>query len=337
MVVKKMKKAYIYINYHNIVVLKMYLDIVKQSLENMGYDCSYIKTLEGVNKKDLVVFSVGTDVFKYYIKGYHNIIMWQQGVTGEESYLRNHSSARRKVLNFLDCYSMKRSKYIFFVSDALRSYYEKILNQSLADKSYIMPCFNETIDRSCLEHKDYDKKKFAYVGSLSVWQCFDETIELYKKIEQRFEDTELLVLTFEVEKALECLKKSGVKKYKVKSVPQEQVKEELADVSYGFILRKNIIVNQVATPTKISSYLAAGVLPIFSACLHDFCKVSKELNIGIAVDNDNNSEVDKIIEYVDLSKDKKTIIEDIETVFETYYSIDYHSKKITDELKRKLK
>lgn len=332
-----MKKAYIYINYPNIVVLKMYLDIVKNSLENLGYSCAYTDTLDGVGKKELIVFPMGNDAFKYYVKGFHNIVMWQQGVTAEESYMRHHSSIRRKILNFFDGFSMKHAKYVFFVSEALREYYENIIKHSLADKSYIMPCFNETFDRSRLEYKNYNKKTFAYVGSLSVWQCFDETLEFYKQIEQRFDDTELLVLTFEVDKAIECLQKSGIKKYKVKSVPQEQVKEELSDISYGFILRKDIIVNQVATPTKISSYLAAGVLPIFSDCLRDFNRISDGLNIGMAVGSDICQSMDEVTSYIASNKNTENIIENIEKIFNTYYSIDYHTERITDELKRVLK
>lgn len=48
--------AYIYINYNNIVVLKEYLDVVKLSLDNLGYTCKYIKTLQNVKKNDLIVF-----------------------------------------------------------------------------------------------------------------------------------------------------------------------------------------------------------------------------------------------------------------------------------------
>ena len=48
-----MKKAYIYMNYPNVVVLNVYLDVIKEALVRIGYDCEYIKDLEGISKKDL--------------------------------------------------------------------------------------------------------------------------------------------------------------------------------------------------------------------------------------------------------------------------------------------
>ena len=59
------KKAYIYINYPNIVVLKCYLDIVKAALTKNGYSCEYIKDLRQVSKTDLIVFPMGIDAYKY--------------------------------------------------------------------------------------------------------------------------------------------------------------------------------------------------------------------------------------------------------------------------------
>lgn len=46
--------------------------------------------------------------------------------------------------------------------------------------------------------------------------------------------------------------------------------EALADVKFGFVLRNDVPVNRVATPTKLSSYLSAGVIPVFSKYLKDF-------------------------------------------------------------------
>ena len=77
-----MKKAYIYINYPNIVVLKDYLDVIKEALSGSGFQCEYIKDFNHVEKRDLIVFPMGNDAFKFYCKGYHNIILWQQGATG---------------------------------------------------------------------------------------------------------------------------------------------------------------------------------------------------------------------------------------------------------------
>ena len=46
----------------------------------------------------------------------------------------------------------------------------------------------------------------------------------------------------------------------------------LAGYKYGFILRHQHAVNAVATPTKVSSYMAAGVIPILTDAVTDFAE-----------------------------------------------------------------
>lgn len=83
-------------------------------------------------------------------------------------------------------------------------------------------------------------------------------------------DVELRVFTFSVDQANKLLEERGIKNYSVTSVPPDQMTEALRDVKFGFVLRDDIAVNNVATPTKLSSYLSAGVIPVYSTALKDF-------------------------------------------------------------------
>lgn len=323
------KKAYLYINYPNIVVLKCYLDIVKAALTKNGYSCEYIKDLRQVSKTDLIVFPMGIDAYKYYHMGYHNYILWQQGVTAEESYLRHRSNIRRIILNYMDVAAMKKAKAILYVSVLLRRYYERVGQCSFKEKSYIMPCFNENLKNIDLSQKDYNKFCFTYVGSLSVWQRFDETLNIYKRIEERIPNASIKILTFQEDEALKKAKKIGIKNYEIKSVPQERVRQELKDISYGFVIREDSIVNRVATPTKLSSYLAAGVLPIYSTCLKDFYRATREMNIALPLDdNDAGKAAKNIIDFINIDKDKLIIESEIVKLFSTYYSKEYHANAL---------
>ena len=225
------KKAYIYINYPNIVVLGVYLDVIKEALTGLGYVCEYRKDLDGVAKQDLIVFPMGKDAFRYYWKGYHNLILWQQGATGAESFMRHSSKLRRFVLNFMDCFIMKKAKMIFFVSRYMQKYYEALAHTGFGEKAYVMPCYNETLDSGVFAKKDYSKKVFTYVGSLDLWQCFQETVEIYAEIEKRVPDAFFRVLTFQTEKAERILAEKKIKNYSVACVPKEQVKAELEDAA----------------------------------------------------------------------------------------------------------
>lgn len=325
-----MKRAYIYINYPNIVVLKDYLTVVKCALEDIGYNVDFINSFEGVSKEDLIVHPMGKDAFKYYLKGYHNYILWQQGATADESFMRNHSKLRYWILNKIDTFAMKKARLILFVSEYMRMHYEKLSGQSFSDKSYTMPCFNEEYDESVYKHKDYSKKVFTYVGSLDLWQCFDKTATLYKQIEERVPNTLFKVLTFSVDEAKRILKEKGVKNYVVACVPKEKVKKELLGTTYGFILREDNMVNRVATPTKFSSYLAAGVIPIFSDCLRDFYNASNGCRYVMSVPQEYD--VQKIIEFVEKEIEKNEVKDEFHFLLNGHYSPVTHINNITKQL-----
>lgn len=61
--------------------------------------------------------------------------------------------------------------------------------------------------------------------------------------------------------------------------------DTLRDVKFGFVLRDDIAVNNVATPTKLSSYLSAGVIPIYSSALKDFYEKTKFMHCFVLVDD----------------------------------------------------
>jgi len=265
---------------------------------------------------------MGIDAWKYYFKGYKNFILWQQGATGEESFLRHRNKIRRLVLNKIDCFVMKKAKFIFFVSDSLKTYYETYGKTMLGYKSYVMPCFNEELNEDIFEKKDYSKLSFCYVGSLAKWQCFDKIVDLFATIQKHHDVATLKVLTFEREKAEEVLLKKKIRNFVVKTVSKEEVKNELAECNYGFIIRDNIVVNNVSTPTKMSSYLCAGVIPIFSSCITDFTRVFNGFKYIIS---ENNG-----VFIIPKRVDRKEVCEEFKTIFDTYYNKQKHIKNIIE-------
>ncbi len=324
-----MKRAYIYFNYTNIEVLQDYLNIVKKSLENNGYIVEYTKTLSCCKRKDLIVFPVAYDAFKFYLKGFRNFVLWQQGAVADESYMRNSSRVRYHILNLIDIFMMKKARCVLFVSEEMRRIYERRGKSSFKSKSYIMPCFNEQFDEKIYEHKDYNKPVFTYVGSLAEWQCFDETAEFYSKLEKKVPKSKLKVLTFSVDEARNILEKKGIKNYEVKCVPKEEVNRELQEAVFGFIIREDNIVNRVATPTKLSSYIAAGVIPIFSSCIKDFEALAKKYKYVQAIPDTKEDSVDEIVDFVSNSINKDELETEYCDIFNTYYNRDYHITNIS--------
>ena len=134
------------------------------------------------------------------------------------------------------------------------------------------------------------------------------------------------MLTFHTQRAEEIIRQHNIQHYSVACVPKEQVKHELEDATYGFILRHDIDVNRVATPTKISSYLAAGVLPIYSTCLRDFHAKAE----GKAFAHSLNPEeaIDELIQKINNGIDKEVVKQEIGDLFAEYYSAENHVANI---------
>ena len=327
-----MKCAHIYINYSNIVVLQDYLMVVKGALEDNDYIVDFIKSFDGISKDDLIVHPMGNDAFKYYFKGYKNFILWQQGAAADESYMRHSSKLRFWILNVMDIFAMKKAKAILYVSEELRNVYEKRGHCTFKNKSYIMPCFNEQFVETVYDKKDYSKKVFTYVGSLAKWQCFEETVDLYKLIEDRVPNASFKVLTFSVDEAEQILNKKSVKNYSVACVPKEKVFDELVDTTYGFIIRQDSVVNNVATPTKFSSYMSAGVIPIFSSSLKDFASMSDTMKFAKKVGTFTENTINEIVDFVNANVDTDGIKKEYYRIFGTYYNNDLHRKNLADIL-----
>lgn len=327
-------QAYVFFTRNNVEVTRTYLDTISAALRNVGYSCKFVTSLYEIPKSSLIIFATGVDAFKYYFKGYRNIVLWQQGATGAESFMRHGSKIRKFVLDFMDCFVMKRAKMVFYVSQYMKEYYEKMARADFTEKSYVMPCFNESLDSSVFDKKDYSRKTFTYIGSLSVWQCFSETAEIYAEIEKKIPDAFFKVLTFDTENAERILREKNIKNYSVACVPKEKVKQELEEVSFGFIIRRDVDVNRVATPTKISSYLSAGVLPIYSSCLKDFHAQAQGKNLAIA--QNPGEDVDAAVRFVSGNIDKNVVQKEIEDLFDSYYSVENHINKIVDLAKERL-
>ena len=259
--------------------------------------------------------------------GAKNIILWCQGVVPEESYLRNRSRARTLGLSFIERRALKKAAFCLFVSDEMRRHYEKKYRLDFEDRYFVMPCFNASLEPEafCTEGK-YVSPSFAYVGSLAAWQCFEKTVDIYKAIEARLDDTRLKVLTFDQDRARMILEARGVERYEVSCVPPEKVAAELAEVSYGFVIREDNVVNRVATPTKLSSYMSAGVIPVFSDCLGSFTDMARNLRFAVPVGESVNA--DYVARCCAESVSWKEILAEYRCVFDTYYSREYYVERL---------
>ena len=307
-----------------------YVDIIINVLKENNEECEIVYSINQISKGDKVIvitLPAFLSVWKHNPK--QDITIWFQGIVPEECYL-TFSGIKKywKVLynSLLELFVLNKASRIFFLSKAMNEHYEKKYRYR-KDNFVIMPCFNQELKEKSFYDKRYASPSFVYAGSLAEWQCVEETLRLYTTISQEIPNTTLTLLTREKERAFELLGKYGIQNAEVKYVPYYELNQELSKYKYGFLLRRDIKVNNVATPTKMNSYMSCGIIPIYSNVIGDFKEVLKDIKYKIEV----TSVDDTILQLKQLESikiDKDSILSEYKELFSNYYSVGSYGQKI---------
>lgn len=132
-----------------------------------------------------------------------------------------------------------------------------------------------------------ESKVFVYAGQNQKWQMSEETVRFYKKIEEQDDKAFLLILTGSVEAFQQICESSFINKYKVLKAPYSEMPKYLDVADYGFCLRADHIINNVASPTKILEYLSRNVKPILTEFIGDFSSDLKTHDLACIVSVDD--------------------------------------------------
>lgn len=307
-------------------VTDLYLEIIGKAIEKYG-EVIFTKRIEDAleeEKEQIIVVARTLDAFKLLIRRYKRVIVWFQGVEPEESYMCHNSYLRYIILSLLERFILKKARFCIFVSEEMKYHYERKYHISLSNSGYYcMPCMNTIIHPGAFEYsKKYSNNYFAYVGSLAVWQKFEDTVCAYKCIEDAgIPNCKLLVYTPQEKEAEAILKAYGVRNYDVDYIDNKELPTKLTVAKYGFIIREDTTVNRVATPTKISTYLSCGLIPIYSECIKDFSRIAKNMKYAVQYDTHY---VERIKNMSACNIRAADILAEYSKIFSTYYSPEYH-------------
>ena len=106
-----------------------------------------------------------------------------------------------------------------------------------------------------------DKPVVVYAGGIQVWQKIPEMIAA---ISNTVDAYQFRLFTTQPEEMRSLLYAKGVDhtNIEISRKTHAEIIEIYKDCHFGFLLRDDHVVNQVACPTKLIEYLAFGVLPI---------------------------------------------------------------------------
>lgn len=321
---------------YNMNAIDFYIKILEDAFRNNGEDVERISNLKVVKKGDRVVVIVVNDFVKVLLKKRSvKIYMWFQGITPEEMIMNLKGWERFKV-NFiwtiLEIMTLWFSKGNVMVSEAMVDHFRKKYGYKRQNYT-IMPCFNQELKPNAFSQSKYESPTFVYSGSLAKWQCFDTTIDTFKVILKAIPSAKLAIFTGMVDEAKRIVAEKGLSNVLVKNVPYTELEDEIKGFKYGFLIRDDLKLNNVATPTKMSSYIGCGIIPIYSPYIKDYDKQFKNKKYFVRVGSEKEM-IDKLVQLEREDILAKDVYEEYSEIFNTYYSRERYIEEISDFYKK---
>lgn len=322
-------------------VTEYYIQIIEEVVRRLGCEVVRISDISDIDTEDkCITISAGVPFMLLRRNRKQYIINWYQGIIPEEN-LHIHPERKLKYLNYMiSCFyeyvNLRYCKKNIFVSKEMKRHYEKKYKVTNFDYS-IMPCFNQELDTSSFTYaKKYTEPKFVYAGSMEKWQCVDRMLEIMEMVQQSIAEASLTIITTQIEEAKQLVAKYRVHGVTIKgNIPFYEMDKELKQYKYGFLVRDNLKLNNVATPTKLGSYLASGIMPIVSDVIVDFKDNFSNCSYFIW---DSYSQQDKVVKRI-IDFEKKVIQPDLieqefVKIFGSYYCREKYVKQIMNFLKK---
>lgn len=222
------------------------------------------------------------------------LYLWLQGILPEESYLKNKSKARLKILSHIENYSLRMCSGITIVSNSMLGHINKKYGIKV-NNHLLIPCLSDLKYNTNIEK---EHMSFVYVGGASEWQKIDLVLSEFKKIKEKNLDAKLDFISKDKDKITNMISdlpekiKSSIKIYSINN--RDDMERHLSLYQYGFLFRDNIEVNNVSSPIKFCEYISCGIKPIISDHIGDYSLWVKNENLGIVCDHKSDINLDSI-------------------------------------------
>lgn len=164
-----------------------------------------------------------------------------------------------------------------FVTDNLR----RVLGKGLGKRPcHIIPCaassrifhFDPGLRQRTRQALGYGPQNqvFVYCGGMAAYQCFPETVALFRRLHQQAPSRRLLVVTPRLEAARPHLAGLPPDSFTLLSARHGEVNGYLNAADVAFLLRETNAINVVAAPTKFAEYCLTGLPVIVTEGVPDY-------------------------------------------------------------------
>ncbi len=224
----------------------------------------------------------------------------------------NHKEWCSKNFLFDQICSIKHSDVCITVSEKLC----KQLEENSREKIKSNPIISCGVNTDLYKCDEYDGELnkltenrivLGYCGGLQAWQNIELIIDVATKLHEYDNRIFLMIYTgFEIPQKIQALlDKLGKDNYHVKSLKPAEVPSHLKLLDAGFLLRDNLVLNIVSSPTKICEYLAAGVPLVCTEYSGDYARSVHNGKEGFVLSNHPNYDSSTINELLNYLKEVK--------------------------------
>jgi hypothetical protein len=178
-----------------------------------------------------------------------------------------------------------------FVSDSLRSV---SLGKSCRLPSEIIPCvasprlfqFSSELRTSFRRTLNIGaaSRVFIYSGSISFFQCFDESVTLFRNVLESDSETVFLIVTPNIEPVRHALDGIPERNLRLQSATIADVNGYLNAADFGILLRRRDPINSVASPVKFAEYCLAGLPVIMTDAVEQSVQIGRELGNALVTE-----------------------------------------------------
>ncbi len=234
------------------------------------------------SKTNFLYISIIKQIFSIKTPVYYSF----RALNYEEAAYRGFSGLHQKCIKLLEKHAYRSADFLEAVSQNLI----KRLSATFGSERevWLTPCCTSDVFKKMNKQKNNRLIRFVYLGGLSKWQLFEQTMRQYIALHETLQQSELTIITRNKSEAASIIKSITGKVRKdihIISLQQNEVLPYLRKFDFGFLLRDDVPLNNVASPIKLLEYTSQGVVPIMTKGIGDFSMHIASKNLGIVLDS----------------------------------------------------
>ncbi|MDU7215714.1 hypothetical protein [Clostridium sp.] len=300
----------------------------------------YKHEIESMSRED-IFFIVGNYVEFFQVRIFLwknkynniNIIYRARGIIGEESFIKNNSIIKLKILNIIEKYVLKKSYFILTVSEKQKIHYRNKYGIN-ENKMYTIHNYSSYENISSDIEGNF-LKEVVYVGGASKWQQTEKVSEIFKFINDRDKGIRFLICTNESDMNIIEERFSNITNVEIVSLEYDDLIKRISKSTAGIIFRDDSIVNKVSSPFKIIDYFNANLPIIMTETIGDYNDILRDKGFIkiIQFRNINIDQKENIYTFInEMYASREKYAKEIDNFKREYLSIDKEIDKIIDLL-----